>query len=95
MFKRRTDVPNGIEAQLADARKALLENPRVLRRKVRCVAAAGDTDANAMHLYTLAAGHKFQWTEADWAAVLNKLDSCELTVEDWLKEAHDGNTKTD
>ncbi len=86
MFKRRTDVPNGIEAQLADARKALLENPRVLRRKVRCVAAAGDTDANALHLYTLAAGHKFEWTPTDWKAVLDRLSECELTVEEWLSE---------
>ena len=84
--RRKTDVPSRVAGHLAEARQALLENPRVLRRKVRCVAAAGDMDENALHLYTLAAGHKFQWTEADWAAVLNKLDSCELTVGEWLSE---------
>ena len=76
-----------VEDDIRDARQRLLDNPRVLRRKVRCVAAAGDQDQNAMDLYTLAAGHKFQWTEADWAAVLNKLDECESTVEEWLNES--------
>jgi hypothetical protein len=51
------------------------------------VAAAGDTDDNAVALYTLAAGHRFRWTPEDWAAVLNKLDDCELTVRAWLKSA--------
>jgi hypothetical protein len=63
----------------------LLDNDKVLNRKVRCVAAAGDTCPHAYALYTLAAGHRFRWTPEDWAAVLNKLDSCELTVRAWLK----------
>lgn len=69
---------------VTDARALLLDNPKVLRRKVCNVAAAGDTDENAMALYTLAAGHKFSWTPEDWRAVLRKLDECEVTVEDWL-----------
>ncbi len=72
-------------ADLHTARAILLDNDRVLNRKVRCVAAAGDTDDNAIALYTLAAGHRFRWTPDDWAAVLNKLDDCELTVRAWLK----------
>jgi hypothetical protein len=82
--KRKTDVPSRVDGHLADARNALLENPRVRQRKVRCVAAAGDMDSDAMHLYTLAAGHKFQWTPTDWTAVTDQLDNCELTVEEWL-----------
>lgn len=69
---------------LADARALLLDNPKVLRRKVCNVAAAGDADENALALYTLAAGHKFSWTPEDWRAVLRKLDECEVTVADWL-----------
>ncbi len=72
-------------ADMHSARAMLLDNPRVLNRKVRCVAAAGDTDDNAIALYTLAAGHRFRWTPEDWACVLNKLDDCELTVGAWLK----------
>lgn len=83
-LKRKDDIPNVVDQGLTEARKRLLDNPRVLRRKVRCVAAAGDTDQNAVDLYTLAAGHKFMWTMDDWKAVLNKLDNCELTVEEWL-----------
>ena len=74
-------------ADLHTARAHLLNNEKVLRRKVRCVAAAGDTDDNAVALYTLAAGHRFQWTPNDWLAVLNHLDECELTVREYLRDA--------
>jgi len=70
------------------ARLYLLADSKVLNRKVRNVAAAGDGDPNALALYTLAAGHRFRWTTEDWAAVLNKLDSCELTVRDWLGDSN-------
>jgi hypothetical protein len=76
---------NARSADLHSARARLLDDDRVLKRKVRCVAAAGDTDPNALALYTLAAGHRFRWTPEDWAAVLNKLDDCELTVKEWLR----------
>lgn len=69
---------------MAEARTLLLDNPKVLRRKVRNVAAVGDKDECALALYTLAAGHKFDWTPQDWRAVLNRLDNCESTVEEWL-----------
>lgn len=72
-------------ADLHSARALLLDDDRVLKRKVRCVAAAGDTDLNAIALYTLAAGHRFRWTPDDWKCVLEKLDDCELTVAAWLK----------
>jgi len=71
-------------AAMDAAREHLLDNPKVLRRKVRNVAAAGDKDECALALYTLAAGHKFDWTPRDWRAVLNRLDHCESTVEEWL-----------
>ena len=73
-------------AAMDAAREHLLDNTKVLRRKVCNVAAAGDKDENALALYTLAAGHKFDWTPRDWRAVLNRLDHCEVTVEEWLKE---------
>lgn len=82
--KRKTDTPSRSQLHMDEARQALLQNPRVRQRLVRCVAAAGDTDANAMHLYTLAAGHKFQWTPSDWKAVTDMLDTNEQTVEDWI-----------
>lgn len=69
---------------LTEARALLSSNPRTLRRKVRNVAALGDKDPLALALYTLAAGHKFEWTNLDWAAVLNKLDECDLTIDEWL-----------
>ncbi len=72
-------------AAMDAAREYLLDNPKVLRRKVCRVAAAGDKDECALALYTLAAGHKFDWTPQDWRAVLNRLDHCEVTVEEWLQ----------
>jgi len=78
------DNGNVDSADLHTARATLLDNDKVLRRKVRCVAAAGDTDPAAVALYTLAAGHRFRWTPEDWTAVLNKLDDCELTVREYL-----------
>ena len=84
MFRSKRELKQEIDADLKQARDHLLANPRVLRRKVRRVAAAGDHNDDAMALYTLAAGHRFNWTGEDWAAVLNKLDTCELTVQEWL-----------
>lgn len=83
---RINSIPSGPDTDLQAARQALLDDDRVLKRKVRCVAAEGDTSENALHLYTLAAGHKFEWTEADWRTVLNKLDECELTVGEWIND---------
>ena len=82
--KGKQELNQSLDAELTAARDHLLGKPRVLRRKVRRVAAAGDHNDDAMALYTLAAGHRFNWTSEDWAAVLNKLDSCELTVKEWL-----------
>ncbi len=80
------DNSNVQSADLHSARLVLLDNPKTLKRKVRVVAAAGDGDPAAVALYTLAAGHRFRWTPEDWAAVLNKLDDCEMTVGTWLKQ---------
>ncbi len=89
MFTRKgkQQLDQAIDHELRDARQLLLDDDRVLKRKVRRVAAAGDNDPRAMALYTLAAGHRFNWSPEDWAAVLNKLDSCELTVQEWLDES--------
>lgn len=78
------ELANSIDHELRNARELLLDNERVLKRKVRRVAAEGDNSPNAMALYTLAAGHRFNWSTADWQAVLDKLDNCELTVGEWL-----------
>jgi hypothetical protein len=73
-----------ISADLKQARDVLLCDQRVLKSKVRTVAARGDQNGHALCLYTCAAGHKFNWTPDDWNAVLERLDSCELTVLEWL-----------
>ena len=62
-----------------------VSEPAVMRRMVRRVAALGDKNQYALALYTLASGHRFSWTTEDWAAVLNKLDDCDVTVEVWLE----------
>ena len=69
---------------ISEARALLLDNDKILRRKVRSVSAAVKHNEYTTALYTLAAGHKFDWTPADWEAVLHKLDDCELTVGEWL-----------
>lgn len=70
---------------LEQARALLIENPKVLKRKVRCLAAGNELDdPRVAALYTLACGRKFQWTSADWQVVLDRLDTCELTVGEWL-----------
>lgn len=85
MFNKQVVAEDAISAEMAQARQILLDHPRVLKRQVNRVAAAGDQDECALALYTLAAGHKFQWTPEDWAAVLNKLDDCTMFVGDWLE----------
>ena len=74
-----------VASELAQARQVLLDHPRVLRRQVNRVAAKGDTDECAAALYPLAAGHKFEYTVADWKKVLDKLDDCTMLVGDWLE----------
>ena len=86
MFRKgNREADDAISVELKQARAVLLDSPRILKRKVRRVAALGDTNGYALALYTLAAGHRFNWTPDDWAAVLNKLDSCDLTVAEWLE----------
>jgi hypothetical protein len=48
----------------------------------RTVAAASGPEADA--LFNVAAGGKRGWTMTEWAAILASLDTCELTVADWL-----------
>ena len=85
MFRKgKQELNQSLDAELAQARDVLLDAPRILKRKVRVISARGDRDPYALCLYTLAAGHKFSWTPEDWAAVLDKLDNCELTVKEWL-----------
>ena len=82
--REKLALDGDLDDALTEARELLENDPKVLRRKVRRVAAAGDNDPRALALYTLAAGHRFNWTPEDWAAVLNKLDDCDLTVAEWL-----------
>ena len=82
--KQKVTLTSPIEVELKQARAVLLDNPKILKRKVRRVSALGDTNGYALALYTLAAGHKFNWTPEDWAAVLERLDNCDLTVGEWL-----------
>lgn len=81
--KQKLELDQDLSAELKEARQLLLSKPRTLKRKVRRVAGVSHTP-EAEALYTLAAGHKFNWTQEDWAAVLDKLDNCELTVKEWL-----------
>lgn len=88
MFNRKGNQTHAdaIDVELKQARAVLEDSPRVLKLKVKRVAARGDRDGYALALYTLAAGHRFNWTPEDWTAVLNKLDECDLTVGEWLNQ---------
>ena len=70
---------------LSEARDILLDDPKTLKRKVKNVAAQGDENRFDRALYVLAAGHRFERTDDDWFAVLNKLDECEMPVGEWLE----------
>lgn len=83
--RKKLALDGDLDDALTEARDLLQTDPKVLRRKVRRVAAGGDKDPYALALYTLAAGHKFNWTPEDWAAVLDRLDGCDLTVGEWLQ----------
>ena len=82
--REKLALDGDLDDALTEARELLENDPKVLRRKVRRVAAAGDNDPRALALYTLAAGHRFNWTPEDWSAVLDRLDDCDLTVGEWL-----------
>ncbi len=53
-------------------------------RKVRTVARSESALADA--LLDVAAGHRQYWDQISWDALLKRVDSCTLTVEDWLRE---------
>ena len=53
-------------------------------RKVRTVARSESPLADA--LFDIAAGHRQYWDKISWDALLKRVDSCTLTVEDWLRE---------
>lgn len=71
-----------LDADVRNARDLLQSEPRVLRLRVKTLAAREDEFAEA--LFTCAAGHKFEWTTSDWQAVLAKLDCNKMLVRDWL-----------
>lgn len=75
-------LEDDLTTELRQAREALLADPKTLKRKVRNVCNSDSPQAQA--LYTLAAGHRFNWTPQDWRLVLDKLEGCELTVKQWL-----------
>lgn len=87
---RKREHADAISAELAQARDVLLAEPKILKRKVRSVAALGDQNGYALALYTLAAGHRFEWTPEDWTAVLNKLDDCHDTVGSFIADLSKG-----
>ena len=84
MTKEKLELNQELSAELVDARDLLLSDPKTLKRKVRNVAAGRDKDPRTVALYSLAAGHRFNWTPADWQCVLDRLDDCDLTVREWL-----------
>ncbi len=87
--RRKLKLEQPIDADLEAARRLLLDNPKILRRKVSAVAAA-HTSKYAEALYTLAAGRRFNWSPEDWAAVLNRLDDSDLTVAQFLETRDNG-----
>jgi hypothetical protein len=92
MQRHRIVLDTSIDAELKAARARLLDDPKVLKRKVRNVCHTDSPHAEA--IYTLAAGHRFNWTPQDWKTVLDKLEGCELTVAQWLKGTDNENTDT-
>jgi hypothetical protein len=56
-------------------------------RKVRTVARSESPLADA--LFDIAAGHRQYWDKVSWDALLKRVDSCTLTVEDWIREKED------
>ena len=82
------------ESVFQESRRVLRANPRVLRRKVRCV--IDDDSDEAQAIFNIAAGHKFDWTPLDWQAVLDTLQYNDASVETWLTEmerAHERKAK--
>ncbi len=51
---------------------------------VRRVAQRDDSVSDA--LFDVASGGRSTWTLADWEAMLDELDACQLTVGAWLRE---------
>jgi len=82
--KGNLELSTDLDTELQAARDLLLADPKTLKRKVRNVAGGRDKDPRTVALYSLAAGHRFNWTPDDWQCVLDKLDECELTVGEWL-----------
>ncbi len=50
-------------------------------RKVRIV--AKEEGPHADELFRLAMGNRKHWTGADWRRVLDELDSCNQTIDEW------------
>ena len=79
-------IDNSPEAAMREARTLLEEaDSRFLKRKVRCVARGNELeDKRVLALFTLAVRRKFHWTPQDWKVVTDRLDTCELTMQEWL-----------
>ena len=79
-----------ISVGLQEARQLLLDDPKFCKRKVRCVAHLNELeDRRVLALFTLACGHKFQWTPQDWKVITDRLDTCELTIAEWINGLSD------
>jgi hypothetical protein len=76
-------LKNTENPEVSAARRRLTDSPRTLCRKVSRVAADVNSQAGR-DLMTVAIGHQNTWSLADWNAVLDKLDDCDLTVQEWL-----------
>ena len=75
--------PKPEQSPTAAARALLESQPRILKRLVRRVAAEDTPEAHA--IFTLAAGKQFDFTPESWKVVLDRVDSCDMRVGEWLR----------
>ena len=63
----------------------LRSNDRIMRRKVRTVAA--ETSIYADAIFTLAVNGEWRGTVDQWKTVVERVDNMCVTVEEWLSNA--------
>lgn len=68
-------------------RAILLSDERTLRRKVRVVASEDTEYAMAIFDMFAAKDGRFGYTAAEWQEILDRVDTCDLTVREWLDNA--------
>lgn len=65
------------------ARDVLRSNERIMRRKVRTVAA--ETSIYADAIFTLAVNGEWHGTPQQWKTVVERVDNLGITVEEWIE----------